>query len=143
MKTFSSGAVVQSAEGALYRVGYIDEVSKAATLSLLNDDGGYAPHAQLVTLPVAELRRVVDPCKRKPPILGMPALRPLCQYCQCKLRPDLKVEHAGGSYSKAVIRRTFLRWNCYRGLFCTKGCAIEFAAAAHKAGYRIVKRKPA
>lgn len=132
---------VQSAEGALYRIGYVDLATRTATLSLLDErTGRYVSNAQLVTLPLEELRRVPDPTKARPPIEGMPADRPRCPYCDRKLAPVVHEERVDG-YGSRIIRRTWVRWRAKRQLFCTLSCALDFAVACHKAGYRIKRGK--
>jgi hypothetical protein len=42
-----------------------------------------------------------------------------------------------------VLKRSFVRWKSYNGLFCPLDHARAFAVAAHKAGYRIVRKERA
>ena len=98
-----------------------------------------------VTLPLAELRRAADPSRKLPPIEGLPAERPRCAYCNRPLRPmttstSNPAVWAGQHFNPMVPRvlhRVFFAWNAYAGLFCRHKCATSFAAAAHKAGYRV------
>lgn len=81
------------------------------------------------------------------PIEGLPPERPLCPNCGRKLAPvtiDTRVD-ANGQPSKnwdawVATRRVFTRWSSYQGLWCRLRCALDFATAAHRAGYRIRRR---
>ncbi len=137
-------AIVRSADGGLYLVRYVHQARQEADLSPFDPALCSADlSAEQVSLPLAELRRVVDPRNRLPPIQGLPAERPRCQHCDRPLRPVVDRTHhplVGGGSSFRVKTRTFRRWTSYRGLFCTLGCALNFAEAAHRAGYRIVRK---
>lgn len=63
---------------------------------------------------------------RRPPIDGVPVVRPACPACQKPLKPFVKNEY-----------RVFVRWRSYADLFCTLRCALTFATLAHQAGYRL------
>ena len=108
-----------------------------------------------VTLPLAELRRVADPAKKRPPIEELPAERPRCAFCDRPLRaltrdtqnPAVWADGHHNPLVPRILRRVFWRWDGYgwdghRALFCRHQCATNFGAAAYKAGYR-VKRKDA
>lgn len=127
-----AGCYVESAEGTRYRVSYYDMISLVATL--YPDDGGAT-----VELPIAELKRVADPRKQLPPIEGLPKDRPICPWCDRPLKPQTEHFHAAGM-RRRVIRRQFIRWNAKHQLFCTYRCAVNFATAAHAAGYRIISK---
>lgn len=90
--------------------------------------------------PLASLRRIPRVNKNKPPIEGMPKDRPRCAWCDKLLRPRLDIKHEDGNYSKRVLRRIFLGWNAYEDLFCTSTCAVRFAGASYRGGYRRVKK---
>ena len=133
------GDHVRSAEGTIYVVRHVDESSATADLVELDAfemDGG-------ATLPLAELKRVT---KRKAvPIENMPPIeeRPRCPYCNKRLRPRVDDDRVYEPSYRIVRRWWAGDYHGYRQLFDTKKCAIDFAAAAHKAGYRIIRRKSA
>ena len=92
---------------------------------------------------------------KRPPITGLPADRPRCGHCNKLLTPWVKETREeyrpeeGGIRSR-IVARAFDGW--WRGyprrqdpppLFCTLKCAQAFAVAAHKAGYRIVRKEGA
>jgi hypothetical protein len=66
----------------------------------------------------------------------MPAERPRCAWCDRQLRPYIDVERADGSWSGRVVRRTWIGWRAYEGVFDTATCAIKFAGASYRGGYR-------
>jgi hypothetical protein len=125
------GCYVKSADGVVYRVSYTDTISNLATVWPQDQNA-----SNTIELPVSELTRIVDPARRKVPIEGMPDVRPHCQNCDKPLRPWSTDERDG----RRIVRRVFLKWNSYAGLFCTLRCSLRFAEAAHRAGYRIVKK---
>jgi len=120
--------VVKTADGLVCRVSYIHQVGLVELDPL---DGGAT-----LTLPREELRRVPDPRNQRPPIDGMPDPRPLCAWCARKLRPTVNEEREGTAVRGRIVRRTFVRWNAYEGVFCTASCAIAFAGASYRGGYR-------
>jgi hypothetical protein len=82
----------------------------------------------------------------------MPEPRPLCPWCDRKLRPVVDVKTAKDAlagpkpfqagdvyYTTGVIRREFVRWSAYQNVFCSATCAVAFAGAAYRGGYRRVK----
>lgn len=75
---------------------------------------------------------------KRPPIEGMPADQPRCQYCDQKFRCWTKDTWADGY--RILARRVFAGWRSYDGLFCRLICARRFAQAAHRGGYRIVRK---
>lgn len=101
--------------------------------------GGYS-----MDLPVAELKRIADPRKAKPPIEGMPdGDRPRCAWCGRKLAPRLELfwngqKSAGASLAigARVTRRVWLGWSAYEGVFHSMRCALRFAGASYRGGYR-------
>lgn len=136
-RTIATDHWVRTADGAIGRVRYVYENGTA-------DVGidGEADDRATVNLPLAELRRIVDPYRQLPPIDGLPAERPRCAFCDRKLRPITTHERRKGLIDwtrPAVVRRQFIRWDSYDGLFCRLVCARQFACAAHRAGYRIVR----
>jgi hypothetical protein len=74
--------------------------------------------------------------RRMPPIEGLPVERPVCVWCQKKLRPVSNGVYESGKLSGALLRRTFVRWDAYRDVFCTLQCALNFADASYRGGYR-------
>ena len=89
-----------------------------------------------------EGRPEVDPKEKRskrPPISGIPSIRPVCQWCGKKLRPWTEDTYEGGRWSGQMVARKWAGWRSYRGLFHSLGCALDFAAAAHKGGYRRVQ----
>jgi hypothetical protein len=147
-RELKTGDVVKTADGTICEVRYVHgdrpdldpPLPPAADLRVLETGDGF-------TLPLGELRRIVDPRNRKPPITGMPPAdeRPRCQRCDRLLAPVVDCVFAGAKASPLAPRitaRRFLRWSSYRGLFCTLSCALSFAELAHAAGYRI-QRRPA
>lgn len=99
-------------------------------------DCGIGSMEGTITRPLALLRRVPAPNKNKPPIEGMPAERPRCAWCNAPLAAILNTEHTDGDHQKPVVRRVFVRWSAYEGLFHNTGCAIRFAGASYRGGYR-------
>jgi hypothetical protein len=86
-----------------------------------------------ITRPLAVLRRVPKPT---PPIEGMPKERPLCAWCGCKLAPAVRYTHADGQWVGKVIRRQWVGWRAYEGAFHSATCAIRFAGASYRGGFR-------
>lgn len=135
---------VVSADGSRYRVRYVWEENgvEMADLVELAEGGDYTK------LPTAELRRTV--ATKLPPITGLPEERPRCVMCDRKLQPSTDYEYAkregGSSIYSQVLKRTFRHWRGYWAnrtgdeKFCTTRCAMDFARAAFKAGYRIVRK---
>jgi hypothetical protein len=84
--------------------------------------------------------------KKLPPVEGMPAKRPVCQWCGRPLRfwtNDERTPRSGdvnGFASGEKTRRTFAFWRGYphweTPLFDRLSCALSFATASHLAGYR-------
>ena len=107
--------VVKTADGLVCRVSYIHQVGLVELDPL---DGGAT-----LTLPREEIRHAVD-------------RRPLCAWCARKLRPTVNEEREGTAVRGRIVRRTFVRWNAYEGVFCTASCAIAFAGASYRGGYR-------
>ena len=137
---------VKTADGAIGRVRYVHEALGTADVALNGD------WDQQVNLPLAELRRIADPSEQLPPIEGMPPAseRPRCAYCQQLLKPDVRKHYADPTrtvrnpLARRYTKRTFERWAGYpigAPLFHSLGCAERFAVAAHKAGYRIVRKE--
>lgn len=125
---------VRTADGARGRVAYVHEAHALADVQIDNDS------ARSITLPLGELKRIADPHRKLPPIDGLPDTRPRCQYCDKPFRPIASHEHRPGLIvwtEPSVVRRTFIRWDSYDGLFHSLNCARRFAVAAHLAGYRI------
>jgi hypothetical protein len=142
-RSIKAGHHVKSADGTLYTVTYVGPQYDAAR-------GGYSTeeYAELlpreyggdsITLPVSELTRVTDPRSRRPPIEGMPEQRPICQWCGVKLTPWTRTHEEGVGNARRMVKREFGGWNGYpthEPLFHSTGCAIKFATACHRAGYR-------
>ena len=61
--------------------------------------------------------------------------RPLCPGCGKRLRPYIN-EDLSGKWDEPRKRAWNGRWDAY-GMFCTMICAVDFANAAYKAGYRL------
>ena len=82
---------------------------------------------------------------KRVPVEGVPAERPRCPYCNRRLRPvsndtQEKQDLPGGVWRLVVTRRAWAgRWLAYAGLFCRLNCALNFAVAAHEAGYRVAR----
>lgn len=86
-----------------------------------------------------------------PPIEGLPAVRPRCAHCDQMLRPWIKQTRGKvGKVPSVITRREFDGW--WRGYprrrpedkpptFCRLRCALAFAEAAHKAGYRMTRKE--
>lgn len=126
-----AGCVVESAEGTRYRVSYYNNTNEIATL--YTDDG----RSETIELPISELKRIPDPRRKLPPVEGMPAVRPACANCG---RPFKFWTNDTRTRDHIVTRRVFAHWKCYRALFCTLRCTLQFATAAHAAGYRIISK---
>ena len=132
MKPIAIDHWVRTADRAIGIVRHVG--GDAAEVAIDADD------RQLVTLPIAELRRIANPARKLPPIDGLPLTRPRCAYCNRGLRPVTSHEFRKGLIVwtlPRVVRRAFLRWDAYDGIFCRLSCARAFAVAAHAAGYRI------
>lgn len=133
------GQVVRTADGTICHVRSIyrgEGEQQMADLTTI--EGG-----EELALPVAELTRIPDPRNRLPAVEGIPdGPRPRCQRCDRAFAWIVDHKYAGpnaGPLSPRVLRRVFVRWSSYRGLFCTLSCALAFAELAHKAGYRMVR----
>lgn len=132
------GHYVKSADGAEYCVSYVHPDNMGALkgmVDLTSTDGG-----SNTILPLSELKRIPDPRNQRPPIEGVPDVRPRCACCDKPLQMYTNNTYANGNYSGRIIRRVFNRWKAYSGLFCTLSCAHSFALAAHRAGYRIIRK---
>lgn len=141
---------VKTADGAIGRVRYVHQALGTADVAI---DGSYDNQE---SVPLDQLRRIADPAEKLPPIENMPpaAERPRCAYCGKPLRPNVRKHYADmatrrNPLAPDCLKRTFEGWEGYPRyrkdtgpLFDTLSCAERFAIAAHKAGYRIV-RKPA
>ena len=86
------------------------------------------------------------PKVKLPAIENLPATRPHCVFCG-KLMPMMtdytREERPGGSSTSVVLRRVWRRWDGYpwrEPLFHSLSCALKFAIAAHRAGYRMVTK---
>lgn len=132
------GHYVKSADGAEYRVSYVhpaDTGPLKGMVDLTSTDGGSS-----ATLPLSELKRIPDPRNQRPPIEGVPDVRPTCAYCNRPLQMWLNDIYDTGNCTGRIIRLVFWRWKAYDGLFCTLNHARAFALAAHRAGYRIIRK---
>lgn len=119
-----------TADGTLCRVTYINPAGTEAELSTIEHGGS-------LSLPVAELRRVPDPRNQRPPIAGMPTERPRCAWCDRGLKPLVDDTWNGDrGLGRRMIARVFLRWRAYESVFCTTRCAIRFAGASYRGGFR-------
>lgn len=130
----------KTADGTLCRVMYLSGPAFAnAELRSINADGSWGDN---LTLPLAELRRVADPRNKRPPVEGLPAERPHCPWCDRPLR--MLTNHLKDPNAKlwlaVVKRRVFVRWQTVEGVFCTNSCAIRFAGASYRGGFRRVKK---
>jgi hypothetical protein len=141
-RTIKVDSWVKTADGTEGRVCYID--ARSGEAEILPRDG------DRLVLPVSELRLAVE--ARRPPITGMPDVRPRCPFCDKFLRPDVQEFRSDGrdrmvpmsDYRLPIVRREFRGWRGYRiakgntfDKFCTLSCAYGFASAAFLAGYRI------
>lgn len=127
---------VRTADGATGRVRYVhrsrDGSDDTVDIAIDND------WEQTVTLPRAEVRRIPNPANKRPPIDGMPAERARCAWCERALRPQV-INHYDDhpkAWKRLIIRRTFAGWRAYEGVFHSTGCAIAFAGASYRGGYR-------
>lgn len=125
---------VRTGDGALGKVTYVSPTD--ATLYLV--DEATLDLGEQITLPLGELRRVADPTNKRPPIEGMPAERPVCAYCGRQLKPEVHnhYDEAAKLWKRRIVRRTFEGWRSYEGAFDTTACAIAFAGASWRAGFR-------
>jgi len=121
--------VVKNAEGVMMRVRYVNPARREADVYPFDGELD-----DTITLPLDELKRVIDPKRRLPPIEGLPAERPRCAWCARKLRPRVHTEAVW--HPHRVIGRKFEGWSTVAGGFCTNACAIQFAGACYHAGYR-------
>lgn len=155
MKSLKVDHWVVTADGARGRVSYVGKQYDAEHGGYSKDD--YATiwvensAEDQLTLPVGELKRIADPNRKRPPIDGMPEVRPLCPFCHKKLYPmvdefkgDKNRFDATAEWKKPITRRVFTGWRGYTtgtdDKFCSLKCAYAFARAAFKAGYRMVKK---
>jgi hypothetical protein len=142
-----TGHFVKSAEGNIYYVNYAaGEEGELQEIELKEIIDGKITDIHTY-LTVGELKRIPNPFQGKlPPIEGMPAERPVCAYCGRRMQPitDHQREHGKGWGTGRIIRRVFKFWKAYPTyrdpIFDTKECALKFAVAAHRAGYRIVRK---
>jgi hypothetical protein len=122
---------VRTADGVVYRVRYVHEARGEAELVALDDAGGSS-----IMLPLAELRRVAK--HRVPRVEGVPAERPRCAWCARPLKPSVDNHYSDEPqiWKRRIVRRTFAGWRAYEGVFDVQGCAIRFAGASYRAGFR-------
>jgi hypothetical protein len=114
-----------------YRVSYVSGTA-FADAELVSLDGD-----ERVSVPIAELRRVANPHDRRPAILGLPAERPRCAWCNRPLRPDVRNTYSDDPlWRRRIIQRHFNGWRTIEGVFDTNGCAVKFAGASYRGGYR-------
>jgi hypothetical protein len=69
---------------------------------------------------------------KRGPIVGMPANRPRCPWCHRQLAAWCEWQER----DQRGQPRKWRSWRGYNGLFDRLTCALHFATAAHKAGYR-------
>ena len=126
---------VRTADGTVYRVRYVHERDQVADLAEVGEI------TTALTLPLAELRRVPDPRNKRPAIEGIPDERPTCAFCGKPIAPIVgnHYDNHPQLFKRIIVRRTFEGWRTIASAFHSNGCAVKFAAAAHRAGYRIVK----
>lgn len=80
--------------------------------------------------------------RRRPPVEGVPSPRPRCPLCNRPLKfwtssaEAARVLYADEARPTSATL-TFKGWRSYGGLFDRLQCALEFAVASHRAGYRI------
>lgn len=125
----------------LYRVTYTyknQEGHQLVDVKRLDDESDPAEVGEVLA---SELKRVPDPRKKLPPIENMPeGPRPECAFCARYFQPQVHNEYKSHEnkdpLAPHVVRRVFKYWRSYRGLFCTTGCAIDFAEASYRGGYR-------
>lgn len=127
--------VVKSADGTLYRVQAVGAI--AAELVPL-EIGFSSDPAVLVSLPISELRRVPDPRNRRPPIERLPVDRPRCAWCDRQLRPIVDEIRNPSQETTAprLLRRIFVQWREIERAFCSSKCAVLFAGASYRGGFR-------
>jgi hypothetical protein len=127
--------VVKTADGTVYRVEYVESADRIHLVDL----GDTSLNPDRLILPAAELKRIPDPFNQKPPIAGLPdGPRPRCAYCRRLLAMQTNdIRQYRDKTRPNIQSRTFVGWSSKRGLFCTLRCALDFAVAAHHAGYRI------
>jgi hypothetical protein len=81
---------------------------------------------------------------KRPPVQGMPSEQPHCPWCNRRLKFWTKDEYKDGKQFGDVIARTFHAWTGYPNsntpIFDRLTCAVQFATACHKAGYRRAKQ---
>jgi hypothetical protein len=142
------GDVVRSAEGTMYSVRYLHHppggAEREAELAPLDEHGDLSMDLEAkIMLPVRELRRVPDPRKARPPIEGLPAKRPRCAWCDRPLRIvcDNIFDKANRPGGRRLSGRVFRFFVSYEEVFCTTRCAIAFAGASYRGGYRRVIHK--
>jgi hypothetical protein len=135
-KPLSYGHWVKTADGSIGRV--CDLWRDQAEIQLDGDPD------RKVLLPRSELRRITDPHNRRPPIEGLPPIaeRPRCAFCNKPLVPSVESIYDRTTSRTKLVRRVFEGTYHVRSThFCTHRCAGDFARAAHKAGYRIVRKE--
>jgi hypothetical protein len=122
---------VRTADGVVYRVRYVHEGRGEAELVPLDQTSNGS-----ITLPLAELRRVAK--TRVPRVEGVPAVRPRCAWCDRPLKPSVDNHYSDEPqiWKRRIVRRTFAGWRAYEGVFCVQACAIRFAGASYRGGYR-------
>jgi hypothetical protein len=69
---------------------------------------------------------------KRAPIVGMPANRPRCPWCHRQLAGW----YEWPNHAQRAQPRKWQGWRGYNGLFDRLTCALQFATAAHRAGYR-------
>jgi len=125
-----------TADGVLCRVAYLGPDGMADLYMVDNN------LTETIRLPVAELRRVPDPRNTRPPIEQMPAERPRCAWCDRLLKPRVENVYSQEPqlWLRRIVRRTFIRWRTVEGVFDTNRCAIRFAGASYRGGFRKVRK---
>lgn len=79
---------------------------------------------------------------KRPVAEGVPPIanRPRCAWCGQRLKPRINnIEKKVGDtihFRTEISRRVFAGYEAYDGLFHSLRCALDFATAAHKVGYR-------
>ena len=67
--------------------------------------------------------------------------RPACPYCNRKLRPYMRtIEYGASRRPYSPDAPNVVEWSHdyhAHGGFCTLNCAVQFAKAAHRAGYKM------
>lgn len=82
---------------------------------------------------------------KRPPIEGIPKDRPRCPGCgkllEYRTEDTMERRDSEGFTRYVLVRRVFARWGGYLGRWHSLRCALQFAEAAYKAGFRLKGRE--